>query len=267
MGCTFSCTTKSGDASSEEETKETVFEKDTSGADITFREGPSEINERNVGNGNSVNREVKETGEKTMETQDTSPSNVSDENFTINKIDSAVYSRMKGKSYPENCPIKLDDLRYLTILHYTPSGSVRKGELVCNKSIATDLLDIFHNLYRARYPIESVRLVDEYDADDDKSILANNTSCFNYRNVSGTNRLSKHAYGKAIDINPYYNPYIKSKTTNLSKVIGGEYADRTRNFPMKIDHNDLIYKEFKRHGFKWGGDWNHDKDYQHFVKE
>ena len=99
----------------------------------------------------------------------------------------------------------------------------------------------------------------------------NNTSCFNYRVVDGTNSLSKHALGRAIDINPFYNPYVvfdKNGTGETYISPGGSeiYADRSQNFPYKIDENDLCYKLFKEHGFTWGGNWNSSKDYQHFQK-
>ena len=113
--------------------------------------------------------------------------------------------------------------------------------------------------------------MDEYGGDDTLAMEANNTSCFNYRVVDGTTRLSKHALGLAIDINPYYNPYIvynKNGTgeTYISPKGSEIYADRTQDFPYKIDTNDWCYRLFKEHGFTWGGDWNSTKDYQHFQK-
>ena len=97
----------------------------------------------------------------------------------------------------------------------------------------------------------------------------NNTSCFNYRPVEGTSSLSKHALGLAIDINPFYNPYItynKDGSEKVSPANASAYADRTASFPYKIDENDLCYQLFKEHGFTWGGHWNSCKDYQHFQK-
>jgi len=45
-----------------------------------------------------------------------------------------------------------------------------------------------------------------------------------------------------------------------------DYVDRSKDFSHKIDHDDLCYKLFTEHGFEWGGDWTHSKDYQHFEK-
>lgn len=167
--------------------------------------------------------------------------------------------------------ISYDDLRYLNVLYYDFNGEVQIGELICNKEIAQDLVEIFYELYLNEYQIEKIKLIDEYNGDDTASMLDNNTSCFNYRVVDGTASLSKHALGCAIDINPFYNPYVifnkdGSGETYISPEGSELYADRSQNFPYKIDENDLCYKLFKEHGFTWGGNWNSCKDYQHFQK-
>jgi len=176
-----------------------------------------------------------------------------------------------GKSYPDTTePIQIsyDVLTYVHILHYDFEGQVQEGELICNRAIAQDLVDIFHTLYEHQYAIEKVRLIDAYDADDELSMADNNTSCFNYRTVPGKSKLSNHSYGYAIDINPLYNPYVRTKngTKLISPENGVAYADRSADFPHKIDKNDLCYQLFIEHGFAWGGAWNSSKDYQHFEK-
>ena len=188
--------------------------------------------------------------------------------FTSSPIDSVVFARMKGKSYKDDCTIPLSELRYLRVLHYDFEGNVQMGEIVCNKSICNDLLEIFEALYNARYPIERITLIDDYDADDERSMTANNTSCFNFRTIAGTKKLSKHSRGMAIDINPLYNPYVvtRSGRTVISPAAGKPYANRSLTFPHKIDRNDLCYRLFIEHGFRWGGAWRSSKDYQHFEK-
>lgn len=165
--------------------------------------------------------------------------------------------------------ISYEELRYVHILHYNFEGEVSEGELICNALIAQDLVEIFYELYQAEYQLEKVRLIDEYLADDDLSMEDNNTSCFNYRVVAGSETLSKHAYGLAIDINPFYNPYVRYNSDGSLHIDprGSEaYADRSADFPYKIDKDDLCLRLFKEHGFTWGGDWNSMKDYQHFQK-
>lgn len=189
--------------------------------------------------------------------------------FVVEKISDAVFKRMWKKSYKANCTIPRTDLRYVKVLHYTLEGKIQLGELVCNKAISRDLVEIFHALFDAKYPIERIVLIDDYDAQDELSMADNNTSCFNFRLVSGTKKLSSHSRGLAIDINTLYNPYVKRRkdgTLHIEPKAGKPYADRTKTFRYKITRNDLCYKLFKKHGFTWGGDWTRTKDYQHFEK-
>ena len=161
------------------------------------------------------------------------------------------------------------DLRHVRVLHVDAQGMVHKGELVCNKAIAQDLVDIFRQLYQARYPIEKIRLIDDYEADDEQSMSDNNTSSFCYRTVSGTKKLSKHALGMAVDINTRYNPYVRKGADGrqlISPDNGRPYADRRKSYPYKIVKGDLLYRLFIQHGFQWGGNWRTMKDYQHFEK-
>ena len=167
--------------------------------------------------------------------------------------------------------VSYEDLCYMNVRYYDFEGEIQTGELICNKGIAQDLVEIFYELYLNEYQIEKIRLIDEYGGDDTASMEDNNTSCFNYRVVDGTTSLSKHALGCAIDINPFYNPYVVynkngSGETYISPKGSERYADRSQNFPYKIDENDLCYKLFTEHGFIWGGNWNSSKDYQHFQK-
>lgn len=189
--------------------------------------------------------------------------------FYYEPISNEVFRRISGISYPVDCTVPLEDLRYVGLKYVDFRGESRIGEMICNKDIAQDVAEIFSELYDNEYRIESIKLIDEFGGDDTASMEANNTSCFNYRVVEGTTRLSNHAYGLAIDLNPYYNPYItynNDGTTNCSPEESIAYEDRSAAFPYKIDENDLAYKLFKQHGFKWGGNWNSVKDYQHFEK-
>ena len=189
--------------------------------------------------------------------------------FYISHIPDDIFAKMQGRSYKADCTIDREELRYVHILHTGFDGETKEGELVVNKAIADDVLAIFEELYRAKYPIEKVRLVDEYGADDEASMSDNNSSAFNFRTISHTTTISKHGLGMAIDINPLYNPYVKTVNGALSiePTNAAAYVDRSEENPYRIDHDDLCYKLFTEHGFTWGGDWVHSKDYQHFEKE
>ena len=191
--------------------------------------------------------------------------------FISGPIPDSVFLRMKGKSYKANCMVPRSELRYLRLSYCDADGKTQTGEMVCNKAIAKDLVCIFRELWKAGYRIEKMQLIDEYDADDQRSMEANNTSCFNFRTISGTNTISKHGRGMAIDINPLYNPYVYTRG-GVQKIEpkGGKkwaYHRNTRkDIPYKIDEEDLCYKLFRQHGFRWGGSWRTGKDYQHFEK-
>lgn len=184
--------------------------------------------------------------------------------FVSQPVPDAIKTKMQGKSMSDNATIGFDELRYLTVFHYDYEGNIKKGELVCNKAIANDLLFIFRALFSKAYPINSIRLVDDFDASDEASMQANNTSCFNYRTVARSKTLSKHAFGMAVDINPFENPYVKGSFVQPSTA--GVYVDRNKDFPHKIDEEDFCKEVFESFGFRWGGHWRSVKDYQHFEK-
>ncbi|MFQ9934305.1 MAG: M15 family metallopeptidase [Lachnospiraceae bacterium] len=189
--------------------------------------------------------------------------------FFKEEIGDEVMSRIMGISYKENNNISLGELNYIRVLHVGFDDMVHIGELIVNKAIADDIIDIMKILYNNKYPIEKMLLVDEYGGDDITSMSDNNTSAFNYRLIANTDMLSNHAMGMAIDINPLYNPYVtadKEGNINISPENGSGYADRTKDFMYKIDEFDLCYKLFISYGFSWGGSWSRSKDYQHFEK-
>lgn len=192
-----------------------------------------------------------------------------DGGFYITPITEGIYQRIIGKSLKPGALIKVSDLRYVHVLHVDFDGNTASGELICNRAVADDIMSVFMELYEAGYPIEKIRLVDEYDADDELSMQDNNSSCFNYRVVKGTTRVSNHGKGAAVDINPLYNPCVRVKSDGqitVEPADGLPYTDRSRDFPHKIDENDICYRIFKKYGFQWGGSWSNPKDYQHFEK-
>lgn len=194
--------------------------------------------------------------------------------FTVNEIDDDIRQYIDGRSYVENDDIQLEELRYLKILHYNYDHEIQAGELIVNAKIAEDCREVFQELFAKEYEIESMYLIDKYwtgnSVDSDTaSIEHNNTSAFNYRVVPNTKRLSKHAAGFAIDINPLQNPYVKYNSDgSFAKYYKDmeKYTDRDQKKEHMISHDDICFQIFKKHGFVWGGDWNSSKDYQHFEK-
>ncbi len=238
----------------------------------TISAGNSIISENTVISDISVASENTAASENNAETSPENDDGSADENkagiFTSSELTDVIKQRITGLSYAEGCTIPYEDLRYLQLSYVDFNGRTQLGEMICNKAVASDLLDIFSELFHNGYQIEKIRLIDDYNADDDLSCADNNTSCFNFRVVAGSTNLSKHAQGVAVDINPFYNPYVTypDGKIRISPVGSEAYADRSSDFPHKIDENDLAYKLFTEHGFTWGGHWKTLKDYQHFQK-
>ena len=195
--------------------------------------------------------------------------------YKIKKSD-RVYKRINGKSYRQNSTIALSDLRYIKTLYYDFDGKIRSGELIVNKSIAKDTRDVFVELFRIKYQIRKMKLIDSYYTEggsgtdaDTASMNDDNTSAFNYRFVAGTSTLSMHGYGRAIDVNPFENPWCPSGRLYPNQSRSAAYANRGANTgerkPHMIFQDSKITKIFKAHGFRWLGETD-THDYQHFEK-
>jgi len=184
--------------------------------------------------------------------------------FTAEPLPDALRERMTGVSWRKGCPVSLDDLAYLTVTHIGFDGKPRKGELVAHKAVADELLVLFRSLYLKRYPIEKIRLIEEYGGDDDASMRDDNTSAFNCRPITGGKAFSKHSYGLALDINPLYNPYVRGDVVLPPE--GAAFTDRSLQVKGMIHANEICPREFLVRGWSWGGDWTSRKDYQHFEK-
>lgn len=194
--------------------------------------------------------------------------------FASYEISDALFGRIYGddRSFKTYCTVPREDLRYIKVLHYGFDQQIHVGELMVNYLLAEDMTSIFQSLFENRYEIEKMYLIDNYDADDDLSCNENNTSCFNFRLVTGGSTLSNHATGCAIDINPRNNPYVTIDGDGIKhweNVDAELYIDRTNPDAAAmhmITHEDLCYQLFAERGYTWGGDWANPIDYQHFEK-
>jgi hypothetical protein len=162
-----------------------------------------------------------------------------------------------GKNIPGNILLNLE---LVNVYYYGFNGNLRKGQLVVHKDVVQDVEEIFDFIRETKFPLDKVVPLSEYNWSDEESMKENNTSAFNYRFISGTRVISKHASGLAIDINPKLNPYIKNEVCTPE----GSTYDTTKTGTLKADSPLVL--EFKQRGWKWGGDWKNLKDYQHFEK-
>lgn len=180
------------------------------------------------------------------------------------RIDPVDAQRL-GKSWRPGCPVGPDQLRLVSVSYVGFDGRSHQGELVVADAVANDVSEIFGDLYAARFPIERMETVDRYDADDDRSMAADNTSAFNCRPITGGTEWSNHSYGRAIDINTVRNPYI-ARSGAVSPPDGAPYADRMRKDPGMIHPDDAAVRAFNGRSWDWGGGWSAPIDYQHFEK-
>jgi len=165
-------------------------------------------------------------------------------------------------SWRPGCPVPVEQLRAIDVRHFGNDGAVHTGRLIVAADLAAGMVDVLHDLYDARFPIARMEPIDVYGGDDMRSIKANNTSAFNCRAVTGGSGWSEHAYGRAIDVNPFVNPYVKGSTVLPPEA--APYADRSRHDPGMIHADDAVVRAFAARGWSWGGYWSSLKDYQHF---
>lgn len=217
--------------------------------------------ENEIKNNNSVDKKESNKEESIVENN----SSVGNPIFTKSEITDNIKSRMRGKSMPEDANMSFDELSYLTITYLDYEGQTKQGEMIVNKQLADEVLDIFREIYNAKFPIQKMNLIDDYGASDHSSMVNNNSSAFCYRTISGTNKISNHGKGVAIDINPFYNPHVLKSSGKVNPPEASRYANRGLSEKGMIKYNDAVYKAFTSRGWKWGGHWN-NPDYQHFEK-
>src|SRR5438067_7468480 len=185
--------------------------------------------------------------------------------------DPIVDSRMSKKEAfdgldPKCPPAIRTRQKIVTLKYYSFDRRVHQGQLVIDKDLVKDIKIVFKAALEMRFPIYSVIPISDKRFrkngrwDDDLSMIANNTSGFNYRLKTGGTTLSNHATGRAIDINTVQNPYIKG---TILLPPNGKYEPAAEG-TFTPDHR--LVKLFQRLGWTWGGVWASPTDYQHFEK-
>lgn len=186
--------------------------------------------------------------------------------FMCSSLSEENIDRIVGVSWQENTPVKLEELSYINVTYWGFDDMEHMGEMIVHEKLAQEVIEIFKELYEAKYPIEKIKLIDEYNADDNLSMADNNSYAFCSREVTGKKGMfSKHSYGIAIDINPVQNPYVKGHIVLPEE--GNSYLNREDIRKGMIIKGDICYNAFKSRGWTWGGEWKSLKDYQHFEKE
>ena len=167
-----------------------------------------------------------------------------------------------GATWRPECPVTPASLRRVELDYLGFDGGTHRGQLVVNEDVVDDVVAIFDDLERLRYPIEKMRTVENYPgAQDELSMRDNNTSAFNCRALG--DGWSLHAYGRAVDVNPLVNPYIDADG-NLEPQTAARYLDRSRDDLGLLRADSPAVRVFTDRGWRWGGAWTDPVDYQHF---
>jgi hypothetical protein len=160
------------------------------------------------------------------------------------------------------CPLGRADLRRVEVTFWTFDGDTRRGVLVVNRDVAREVADIFTDIFRAGFPMRSMRPIEEFGGDDNASMAANNTSAYNCRSAAQANSAaadSPHANGRAIDINPVQNPWLDPRCDCFMPT--ARNAARTPG-KGKILEGGPVWRAFTRRGWIWQNIAT--PDYQHF---
>ncbi|MDH3226501.1 MAG: M15 family metallopeptidase [Thermoleophilia bacterium] len=180
----------------------------------------------------------------------------------VTKLTPAQRDAMTPSVWRPGCPVHIRALRRVTVVFWGFGGRTRKGAIVVHRDVAGDLVTIFRRLYRSRIAVRKMRPIERFGGSDLRSIEADNTSAFNCRFVEGTRRWSQHAYGRAIDINPLENPYVRNGRTSHRRSVPF-VRRRPYRKGMAVPGGAMV-AAFGAVGWGWGGRWRTVKDYQHF---
>jgi hypothetical protein len=178
---------------------------------------------------------------------------------TIEPVSEEVAAR---STWHEGCPVALADLRYVTASFRGFDQRPHTGEMIVSADYAEEVVGVLEALWELRYPIEEMRVTSAEELDLPPTGDGNNTESFVCRPATGGTSWSRHAYGRAIDVNPFHNPYHRGDV--VLPELSSAYLDRARGLPGMIMPGDPIVEAFAAIGWEWGGAWSTLKDYQHF---
>lgn len=177
---------------------------------------------------------------------------------TIEVVPADVVAR---STWHDECPVGLDDLRYLTMTFWGFDDRTYVGEMIVHAGVADDVVRAFEQMYDARFPIEEMRVIAPEELDAPPTGDGNTTTSFVCRDATLGETWSQHAYGLAIDINPFHNPYERGDA--VLPELASAYLDRDRDLPGMIQPGGPVTQVFGTLGWGWGGQWNSLKDYMH----
>ncbi|MDR1839424.1 MAG: M15 family metallopeptidase [Treponema sp.] len=182
-------------------------------------------------------------------------------------IDSDMSYEQAFEGLSANCPLNIKNRqRLINVKYYSFDNKVHQGQMVIDMDLADDIEFAFEEALKENFLVNSVIPLSHISFrrnglwDDNLSMEANNTSCFNYRTITGGQIISLHASGRAVDINPLQNPYIKG---NILLPVNSNYNPYITG---TLTSENIIVRSLLSRGWEWGGNWTSPKDYQHLEK-
>lgn len=182
----------------------------------------------------------------------------------VSSVRQAPRRVLRRSTWRASCPVSANELSYVTTSFWGFDARPHTGELLVHRSVARDIVSVFRSLYRARWPIEEMRITRMRELNAPPTGDGNNTGAFVCRPARVSSRWSEHAYGLAVDVNPFHNPYLRARLVLPERALA--YADRSWRRPGMIFPGDVVTRAFARIGWGWGGDWSSAKDWMHFSR-
>jgi hypothetical protein len=167
-------------------------------------------------------------------------------------------------TWQSTCPVRKEDLSYLRMSFWGFDGHPHTGEMIVNAKVAKPVTDVFDKLFQAKFPLEEMRITEKPELDAPPTGDGNDTSAFVCRPTRGQTNWSAHAYGLAIDVNPFCNPYTKGDL--VLPELASAYLDRKNPRPGMNLAGGVVTKAFGAIGWTWGGTWTSPRDLMHFSQ-
>lgn len=195
---------------------------------------------------------------------DVRPSALSGRGYASKVVSPAPARVIRRSSWEPGCPVPASDLAWVRLAFWGFDGQRHTGELLVHRTVADDVVQVFGVLYRLRFPQEHVGIVRSYDPDASSTGDGNGTGSFVCRPSTGATYFSQHAYGLALDLNAFQNPYAKGAV--VLPELASAYLDRSRVRSGMVTADGPVVRAFARIGWEWGGAWRYSKDYMHFSQ-
>ena len=184
--------------------------------------------------------------------------------FTARVTSPAPDDVIARSSWQPDCPVAAEDLAWLRLAFWGFDDQRHTGELLVHRDVARGVVSVFEQLYAAKFPMEELSIVTRDELDAPPTGDGNETTAFACRATRGGTTFSQHAYGLAVDVNSFQNPYVDGDV--VLPELASAYVDRDHSRPGMIEENGPVVRAFASIGWEWGGDWENLKDYQHFSQ-